>query len=150
MGMQNGAANDRQQRAAASEEALRRAQFAISNERPIEAERLAAEILKANPGHPQATKILGYALIMLGRPKEAIALLEKAARRGRDAEIETQLAIALRQAGRGEDALLWLNRAIKRKPPFAAAFHELGLALKSLGATTRRSRRSSRASPWRR
>lgn len=130
--MRSSTPNDRQQRAAASDETLRRAQFAISNDRPIEAERLAADFLKTNPGHLEATKILGYAFIMLRRQKDAIVLLEKAARRSRDAEIETQIAIALRQTGRGEDALVWLNRAIKRKPPFAAAFHELGLALKTL------------------
>jgi tetratricopeptide (TPR) repeat protein len=126
--MPNGAPHDRQLR----DDTLRRAQFAITNQRPADAEHLAASILETNPGHFEATKILGYALMMLGRPRDAVDPLEKLARRSRDAEIETQLAIALRQTGRGEKALMWLNRAIKRKPPFPAAFHELGFVLKSL------------------
>jgi tetratricopeptide (TPR) repeat protein len=106
--------------------------MAIQSERPAEAERIATEILKTDPAHPAATKILGYALVMLGRSREAIAPLEKLARSSRDPEVETQLAIALRHAGRSEDALVWLNRAIKRKPPFIAAFHELGATLNFL------------------
>ena len=64
-----------------------------------EAERIAGEILKANAGHAEATKLFGYALLMQARPEEAVAPLEKAARASHDPEIETQLAIALRQAG---------------------------------------------------
>jgi tetratricopeptide (TPR) repeat protein len=125
--------DDPKQRAAATEDALRRAQIAVTGNRAADAERLASEILKTNPGHAGATKILGYALMMLGRHAEAIAPLEKLARSGRDAETETQLAIAFQHSGRSDDALVWLNRAIKRKPPFPAAFHELGSVLRSLG-----------------
>jgi tetratricopeptide (TPR) repeat protein len=113
--MRGGVPDHRQQRAAATEDALRR-----------------ADILKSNPGHSAATAILCQALLMQRRPKEAVPLLEKAARRSRDPEIETQLAIVLRQIGHAEEGLEWLNRAIKRKPPSAAAFYELGLTLKSL------------------
>jgi tetratricopeptide (TPR) repeat protein len=130
--MRKGGPNDRQPRAAAFDEALRRAQFAIQNQRLGEAEELAASILAANPGHLEATKIFGYALVLQGRAKDAIAPLEKLARASRDPESETQLAVALRQAGRGEDALVWLNRAIRRMPPFPAAYHELGFVLASL------------------
>ncbi len=113
------------------DEALQRAVFAIQNDLPAEAERIANGILLANAGHREASKILGYALMMLGRPREAIAPLERVARSSRDAECETQLAIGLRQCGRGDDALLWLKRAIKRTPPFPAAFRELGFVLKT-------------------
>ena len=57
---------------------------------------------------------LGYALLMQGRAEDAIAALEPAARRRHDAEIDTQLAIALRRAGRPDDALARLKRATKR------------------------------------
>ena len=70
---------------------------------------------------------------MQGRAEEAVAPLEKAARTSRDPEVETQLAIALRQAGDSDKALTWLKRAVKRTPPFAPAFHELGFVLHSLG-----------------
>ena len=128
--MQPGVPNERQRAQAA---ALQQANLAIQNERPLDAERLAGEILKANAGHLEATKIVGYALLMQGRAADAVAPLEKAARASHDPEIETQLAIALRQAGQTDKALIWLKRAIKRMPPFAPAFHELGYVLHSLG-----------------
>jgi len=96
-----GVLNERQR---AHAEALQRANLAIQNDRPADAERLAGEILKANAGQLEATKILGYALLMQGRAEEALAPLEKAARTSRDPEVETLLAIALRQAGHSDGA----------------------------------------------
>ncbi len=116
----------------AQAETLQQAKLAIQNERPAEAERLAAEILKANSGHAEAIKVFGYALLMQGKAEAAVPPLEKAARASHDPEIETQLAIALRQAGQTDKALIWLKRAVKRMPPFASAFHELGYVLHAL------------------
>ena len=130
MAMQAGSPQERQR---AQAEALQRARLAIQNDRPADAERLAGEILDANSGHLEATKLLGYALLMQGRADEAVDPLEKTARTSRDPEAETQLAIALRQAGDSDKALIWLKRAVKRAPPFPAAFHELGFVLHSLG-----------------
>jgi len=130
MAMQPGLQNERER---AQAQALQQAQLALDNNRPADAERLAREILRANAGQLQATKILGYALLMQDRAAEAIAPLEKAARTSRDPEAETQLAIALRHAGDSDKAQVWLRRAVKRMPPFAAAFHELGYVLNSLG-----------------
>jgi len=124
--------NDRRQRAAALDAMLQRAAFFIQHGQPADAEQLAAGILELKPGHAEATKILGYARLMLGRAKEALEPLEKTARQSRDPRDETQLAIALRQMDRREDALVWLKRAVQRKPVFAPAFHELGFILKSL------------------
>ena len=56
MAMQSGTPQERQR---ARAEALQRARLAIQNERPAEAGRLAGEILNANFGHLEATKILG-------------------------------------------------------------------------------------------
>ena len=108
---------------------LERAMFALSNQRPGDAEKIAGEMLSANPGHVQARRVLGYALMMQDRAAEAVAALEPAVRGRHDPEIETQLAIALRQAGRDEDALSRLKRATKRRPPYAPAFNELGATL---------------------
>ncbi|HEX5210758.1 MAG TPA: tetratricopeptide repeat protein [Pseudolabrys sp.] len=127
--MATGPQNERQR---AQAEALQRARLALENSRAADAERLAGEVLGADSGHVEATKILGYALLMQGRADEAVDPLEKAARASRDPEIETQLAIALRQAGDSDKALTWLKRAVKRTPPFAPAFHELGFVLHSL------------------
>ena len=108
------------------DEALQQASRALNAGRPQEAERIAAAVLKTNPRHAGALHVAGYALLMRRRFDDAIAMLEPVARSQHNAEFDTQLAIALRGAGRDDDALARLKRAIKRKPPFAAAFVELG------------------------
>jgi len=110
-------------------EALQRALFALNGNRPGDAERIAGEVLKADARDVRALHILGRALLMQGRLDDAIAPLETAARNGRDPEVDTQLAIALRQVGRDDDALARLKRATKRQPPYALAFRELGALL---------------------
>lgn len=115
--------------AAGRHDPVQQAKAALDAERPQEAQWIADTILKTNPRHGGALYVLGCALVMQGRAADAIAPLEGAARELRDAETETMLAIALRQAGRHEDALARVKRATKRQPPYAAAFHELGRLL---------------------
>jgi len=117
------------------DEALQRVMYAIQSQRPDEAVRLAQVVLDRNPNHPKALHLYGYALLMQERAEEAIAPLEKAFRSLRDPAIETQFAIALRKAGRTDEALNKLARAAKRKPPFPAAVHEYGYLLYSLHRT---------------
>jgi tetratricopeptide (TPR) repeat protein len=111
---------------------LQQATFALNANRPQEAQRLAQQILKADPRRAQARHVLGGALLMQDRAADAVASLEDAARTLRDPETDTLLAIALRRIGRNEDALSRLKRATKRRPPFGAAFHELGFLLFSM------------------
>jgi tetratricopeptide (TPR) repeat protein len=118
--------------ASRGDDPLQRAMFALDGGRPQEAERIAGEVLKADPHHGRALYISGCALIMQRRADAAIAPLEAAARGRHDPEIDTMLAIALRQVGRNEDALRRLKLATKRRPPYAASFHELGCLLVSL------------------
>src|ERR1700716_3351414 len=92
-------------------DALQRAAAALQNRRPDEAERIAAEVLAKEPQHPGASHLLGVALVEQGRPREAIAPLEEAARRRSDAVVETHLAMALRQVGRSAQAIATLERA---------------------------------------
>src|SRR5262245_11574402 len=120
-------------RATEADESLQRAMAALQNQRPEEAARLAKDVLGRNSNQPNALHILGYALLMQERPLDAIAPLEKAYKSLRDPAIETQLAIALRKAGRTDDALKRLARANKRTPPFPAAVHEYAFLLHSLG-----------------
>lgn len=110
-------------------EAVQQAMFALNNQRPDEAERIAGEVLKHEPRHAGALHVFGCALLMQGRAQEAIAPLEAAARAQHNPEIDVQLAMALRNSGRLDDAVARLRRAIKRQPPFAPAFHELGCLL---------------------
>jgi Flp pilus assembly protein TadD len=105
---------------------------ALQGQRPAEAQRIAATVLKDDPRHQRALHVLGCALLMQGRFKEALAPLEQAARGRHDPELDTQLAITLRQLGRPDEALTKLKRAIKRTPPYPAAFHELGFLLYSM------------------
>jgi tetratricopeptide (TPR) repeat protein len=111
------------------DEMLQRANAALQSQRPIEAARIAGEVIKANPRHLSALQILGAALLMQGKPRDAIGPLEESARGRHDPILDTQLAIALRLLGRLEEALPKLKRAVKRKPPYLPAFHELGYLL---------------------
>jgi tetratricopeptide (TPR) repeat protein len=113
-------------------DALQRAMAAIQNRRPDEAERIAGELLAKESQHPGALHMLGLALLAQGRPREALAPLEEAARLRADSVIETHLAITLRQTGQSARALNVLERATTRQPPFPLAFHELGVLLFSL------------------
>jgi len=125
----NGRPND-----AAVAEALRHARYALETGQPVEAERLAADVLKADAGNREAAKVLGYALMMLGRNAEAVTVLDKAAQSGRDPEAGTAYAIALRQAGRVDDAVAAFRRTLKRDPSYPMAYFELG---KTLAAASR-------------
>jgi Flp pilus assembly protein TadD len=114
------------------DEALERASLALNNHRAKDAERIAADVLRVDPRHIRASHILGRALLAQGRAEDAVALLENAARGKHDPEIDTTLAMALRQAGRSEDALVRLRRTAKRHPRFAPALRELGSLLFTL------------------
>ena len=110
----------------ANEQALQRALAALQSGRLQEAEWLAADVLKRSPADARGLQIFGNALLLQGRAEEATAPLEQAARRTHDPAVETQHAVALSQAGRGDEALARLDRAIKRRPPFPPAFHVYG------------------------
>jgi tetratricopeptide (TPR) repeat protein len=111
---------------------LQQAAMALNAQRPADAERLAGEVLKAEPRHVAALKIAGCAARLQGRAADAIALLEPVARSSHDAELDTELALALRLAGRAEDAAARLRRAVKRSPPYPPAFAEFAQLLISL------------------
>jgi tetratricopeptide (TPR) repeat protein len=118
--------------ASGGDAALRQAMIALNSGHPADAERIAADVLKTNRRNVLALQILANALLMQNRIADAIAPLETAARGNHDPQIETMLGIALRQAGRIEDALSWLKRAVKRRPPHAQAFYEFGCLLSFL------------------
>jgi tetratricopeptide (TPR) repeat protein len=80
----------------ASDQALERALMALRMERPDEAERITADILKADRGNARAAHVHGQALLMQNRAADAIGPLERAARRRRPA-VETLLAHGARR-----------------------------------------------------
>ncbi len=88
-------------------------------------------MLRRQPRHANvhlgALHLLGLALLIQKRAREAVEPLEEAARDASDPLIETHYALALRDVGRTAEAIDWLKRATSRTPTFAPAFHELGL-----------------------
>ena len=90
-----------------------------------EAEQLATEVLRASRLDVAALSILARALIGQNRGAEAIAPLEKAARRSDDPGVETLLGAALGGAGRRKEAIEQLRRTAARRPPFTPAVQEL-------------------------
>ncbi|THD58683.1 tetratricopeptide repeat protein [Phenylobacterium sp.] len=115
------------------QEALDRAVLALRAQRLAEAEGLAAGVLRSNPGNVAAAQVLGQALLLQGRAKDAEGPLTRAARRSGDPAIETLLARALADLGRGDEALERLRQAAARRPAYPLAFLELGDELRKLG-----------------
>jgi Flp pilus assembly protein TadD len=113
----------------AEAEALARAVAAGQGGNLGEAERIVRDVLTKNPQHVEALQLLGALLMGQKRPREAVVPLEAAARHVADPELETHLAIAMREIGRTEEAVTWLYRAIDRQPACARAFQELGTLL---------------------
>lgn len=114
--------------------ALDQAAHALRAGRPTEAERFAAPVLAADPANLLAAQVLGAALLMQGRPAEAIDPLEMAAQRSEDPSTGIYLARALAGVGRLDEALVQLRECAARRPPFAQAFLELGDQLAEAGA----------------
>jgi Flp pilus assembly protein TadD len=112
---------------------LERAALALRMRHFAEAERLAADVLRASRTDTAAALILAQALIAQNRGQEAIAPLEKAARRSSDAGIETLLGAALGSSGRRAEAIELLRRITARRPPFMSAFRELAGQLHKAG-----------------
>ena len=102
---------------------------AIGGRRPDEAERVARDVLSRHPQHAGALHLLGLALLIQKRPREAVGPLAEAARDTANPLLETHHALALRDVGRRDEAIDWLKRAMSRRPVFAPAFHELALIL---------------------
>jgi len=115
----------------AEAEALVRAVAAADSGNVSEAERIARDVLAKSPHHLEALQLLGALLMGQGRPREAVAPLEEAARQSANPEVETHLAIALREIGRADEALASLYRAVERQPAFPRAFQELGNLLRA-------------------
>jgi tetratricopeptide (TPR) repeat protein len=60
----------------------------------------------------------------LGRMEEAVALLSRAhALLPDDADICSNMGVFLQRLGRHEEALIWLDKSLARKPDFTAAYH---------------------------
>jgi predicted Zn-dependent protease len=103
---------------------------------PALAAEQAEEILRAVPGHPAATLILGAARRAAGDAAAALATLEPLARvQPKAAAVQYELALTLGALGRGEAAVSALRRALQLKPDLADAWRRLGDHLSAMGDT---------------
>jgi Flp pilus assembly protein TadD len=115
------------------DQALQQASLALRMQQFYRAEQLATDVLKSNRTDRSALLILAHALIAQNRQGEAIVPLERAARRGSDAEIETLLGAALCGSRRSADGIEQLRRTAARRPPYLPAFQELAGQLAKAG-----------------
>jgi arylsulfatase A-like enzyme/Flp pilus assembly protein TadD len=83
-----------------------------SNGRLAEAEKLAREVISARPSMANGYEYLATVLKELGRPAEAVEVLELAVRRGVDhPSVIRQLGLGLSEVGRAADAITLLASA---------------------------------------
>ncbi|HYB66188.1 MAG TPA: sulfotransferase [Steroidobacteraceae bacterium] len=94
----------------------------------------AQEILTAAPGHPLARLILGAAHRISGRTRAALEVLEPLAReQPRGAPVQLELGIALGEAGRPDEAIAALRRALLLKSDSPDAWRALADQLDAQG-----------------
>ena len=107
------------------EQAMRQA-AAFLKEDPSLAEEQAFAILEAVPGHPPAELLLAQARRRRGDLDGALALLRAlAGRQPRWAAAQVELGVALGQAGRGDEAIAALRKAVALKPDHPDAWRFL-------------------------
>lgn len=93
-------------------------------------------ILAAVPGHPLATLFIGIARRKLGDNPAALEVLEPLARAQPGwAPVHYELGTSLGLAGRGEQAVESLRRAVRLKPDIGDAWRMLGDHLTAMGDT---------------
>jgi tetratricopeptide (TPR) repeat protein len=103
---------------------------------PALAAEQAGEILKAAPGHPVATIILGASHRARGDAPAALAILEPLAREHPGwVSTHYELGLALGLAGRSKAAADALRTAVRLKPEMGDAWRALGDHLTALGDT---------------
>jgi predicted Zn-dependent protease len=105
----------------------------LANQPALAAEQ-AAEILKAVPGHPVATLLLGAARRACGDPTAALEILAPlAAAQPRSPVTQYEHGLALADAGQGEAAIAALRRAVALRPDYADAWLALAGHLSAVG-----------------
>jgi tetratricopeptide (TPR) repeat protein len=102
------------------------------------ADYLSSLALAVAPDCAAALVVQGRVLTFKGRPREALAALEKAVRLApEDAEARYQLGVWLYRARRYPDAVPQLERAVARRPRDQRAHDYLALSLEALGEAER-------------
>ena len=100
----------------------------------LQAEQKFAAALSLAPGRPSVLTNLGATRLKLGRPDEALALLQEAVQREpENAEALGHCGTALAELGVPTQALQMFDRALARDPANATVWRLRGTALKELG-----------------
>jgi predicted Zn-dependent protease len=96
----------------------------------------ATEILKAVPGHPTATLMLGSARRASGDGAGAVEILASLSRsQPNSATTHYELGLALASVGQGDAAVTALQRAVRLKPDMTDAWRVLADHLTAIGDT---------------
>ncbi len=98
------------------------------------AEAIYRDLLRRDPGHSEATHLLGVLTLQRGDAAGAVTLISRALRLDpANAQAHANLGTALLQLERWEEALAEYDRALEASPRFAAVHHNRGNALQMLG-----------------
>ena len=115
------------------EQALAHAERLLDRDPALACEQ-ATEILKAVPGHPAALRLLAASHATQGDSARALdILLPLAQSQPRWAAVHLDLGLALGCAGRGQEAMAALRRAVELKPDLPQAWRALGDHLTAAG-----------------
>ena len=91
------------------------------------------KVMEADPGHAQATYLLGMVMHRIGENEKAIKLMSQALAFGYGgAEEYCNLGIIYNQLGRLEDVVECQKQSIARDPQYTAAYFNLGNAYRDL------------------
>jgi tetratricopeptide (TPR) repeat protein len=116
--------------------ALEHTQRLLTSEPRLAAEQ-ATEILKAAPGHPLASLLLGVALRRAGDPAASQSVLEPLAQSQPNwAAVHHELGLTLGVRRNGDGAVAALRRAVSLKPEMPDAWRALGDHLTAIGDAT--------------
>ncbi|MEX2125306.1 MAG: sulfotransferase [Woeseia sp.] len=106
----------------------------LLQEDPVLAEEQAREILKFYPEMDAAQQVLGTAFRLQGNPVKALSIIEPlAGRHGDSAGVLHELGLCLGAAGRGENAIDALRKAVQIDPKHGGAWRTLGDQLSAAG-----------------
>ncbi len=106
----------------------------LLQQNPQLAEQQAKEILKVYPDIEPAERILGAAFRLQGQPQKGLALLEPLAKKNANSvEFLHELGLCLGAAGRGDEAIERLRKAVRLNPRHAGAWRTLGDQLNAAG-----------------
>lgn len=117
-----------------SREALSQASALAQAGRLEAADQLLRQAFGASPKSAQVWHLKGLIALQRGRLAQAIKNLGKAVDLAPDPAVRTNLGIALAKAGRIDEAVAELRRAVAADAPYPPAFCNLGVALLRQGA----------------